>query len=75
MGSEKIKDIPSNRKLIGTKWVFKLKRCGRYRSRLVVLGYTQIPGVDYTDNFSPLVNDVTMRLMLVFFLVLDLEIV
>ena len=32
------KKIPSNRRLIGNKWVFKIKRDGTYRARLVVLG-------------------------------------
>ena len=27
-------------------------------------GYSQIPGVDFTDNYSPVVNDVTFRLLL-----------
>ena len=45
--------IPENRRLIGNKWVFKIKRYGTYRARLVALGYSQIPGVDYTDNFAP----------------------
>ena len=43
----KKKDMPEGRRLIGNKWVFKVKRNGMYRSRLVALGYTQIPGVDY----------------------------
>ena len=47
------KRIPNNRRLIGNKWVFKIKRDGTYRARLVALGYSQIPGVDYTDNFAP----------------------
>ena len=44
--------IPENRKLIGNKWVFKIKRDGTYRARLVALGYSQIPGIDYTENFA-----------------------
>ena len=34
------KRIPSNRRLIGNKWVFKIKRDGTYRARLVALGYS-----------------------------------
>ena len=48
----KITDIPRGRKLIGSKWVFKTEKNERKRARLVALGYTQVPGVDYTDNFS-----------------------
>ena len=33
-------------------------------ARLVALGYSQIPGVDYTDNFSPVAHDVTFRIAL-----------
>ena len=58
------KKIPSNRRLIGDKWVFKIKRDGTYRARLVVLGYSQIPGVDYTDNFAPVAHNVSFRIAL-----------
>ncbi len=61
----KIKELPSNRKIIGSKWVFKTKKNGVHRARLVALGYSQIPGVDYTDNFAPVVHDVTYRLILI----------
>ena len=58
------KKIPSNRLLIGNKWVFKIKRDGTYRTRLVALGYSQIPGVDYIDNFTPVTHDVSFRIAL-----------
>ena len=32
------KKVPNNRRLIGNKWVFKIKRDGTYRVRLVALG-------------------------------------
>ena len=49
--------IPEGRKLIGSKWVFKEKRDGQFRARLVCLGYSQIPGVDFSDNYVPVGND------------------
>ena len=58
------KKIPNNRRLIGDKGVFKIKRDGTYRARLVALGYSQIPGVDYTDNFAPAAHDVSFRIAL-----------
>ena len=58
------KNIPNNRRLLGNKWVFKIKRDGTYRARLVALGYSQIPGVDYTDNFAPVAHDVSFRIAL-----------
>ena len=51
-------------RLYGNKWVFKIKRDGTYRARLVVLGYNQIPGVDYTENFAPVAHDVSFRIAL-----------
>ena len=56
--------IPENRRLIGNKWVFKIKRDGTYRARLVALGYSQIPGVDFTDNFAPVAHDVSFKIAL-----------
>ena len=56
--------IPSNIRRIRNKWVFKIKRDGTYRARLVALGYNQIPGVDYTDYFAPVAHDVSFRVAL-----------
>ena len=30
----------------------------------MALGYSQIPGVDYTDNFAPVAHDVSLRIAL-----------
>lgn len=71
--TRKTNTVTSGRKLIGTKWVFKLKKNGVYRARLVALGYSQVPGVDYTENFAPVVNDVTFRTLLVLYQVLKYD--
>ena len=63
MEKNRKKKIPNNR-LIGNKWLFKIKRDRTYRARLVALGYSQIPGVDYTDSFAPVAHDVTFRIAL-----------
>ena len=60
---DKVK-IPETRRLIGNKWMLKIKRYGTYRARLVALGYSQIPGVNYTDNFAPVAHDVSFRIAL-----------
>ena len=38
--------IPSNQRLIGSKWVFKKKGNGVHRARLCGLGYVQVPALD-----------------------------
>ena len=57
--------IPHGRRCVKHKWVWKVKRNGVFRARLVACGYSQIPGVDYTENFAPVVNDITYRIMLI----------
>ena len=69
---DKVK-IPENRRLIGNKWVFKIKRDGTYRARLVALGYSQIPGIDYTDNFAPVAHDVSFSIALARMMVENLD--
>ena len=66
-------DVPRNRKPIGCRWVFELKRDGRHRARLVAQGFSQIPGVDFTDCFAPVVNDVTFRMLIVMMMVRNYE--
>ena len=45
------------------RWVFKVKRNGVYHARLVVKGFSQIPCMDFTDNYFPVVDDVTFRVV------------
>ena len=54
----------ANKRLVGSKWVFKIKRNGVYRARLVAKGFSQIPGEDITENFSPAINDLTFTMVL-----------
>ena len=67
------KKIHNNRRLIGNKWVFKIKRDGTYRAILVAFGYSQIPRVDYTDNVAPVAHDVSFRIALAIMMVENLD--
>jgi hypothetical protein len=57
--------VPKGRRCVKYKWVFDIKRDGRFRARLVACGYSQIPGVDFTESFSPVVNESVFRIVLV----------
>ena len=40
---------------------------------MVALGYSQVPGVDFTDNFAPVVNDVAFRVTLTRMMIEDMD--
>ena len=68
------KYLPENKKTLGLKWVFKIKSNGVFKARLVAQGFLQRAGVDYFDIYSPVMSDVTMRLLLVYGHKMDLSI-
>jgi transposase InsO family protein len=62
-------DKPEDSHIIGVKWVFRTKlnadcSINKYKARLVVKGYAQIFGVDYSDTFAPVSRLDTIRLVL-----------
>ena len=57
--------IPKGRKCVKHKWVFDIKRNGVFRARLVACGYSQQPGVDFTESYSPVINDAVFRLLII----------
>ena len=67
------KDVPSGRRCIKNRWVFEIKRNGIFRSRLVACGYSQIPGVDFTESYAPVINDVTWRMLIIAKMVWNLQ--
>ncbi|XP_048434594.1 uncharacterized mitochondrial protein AtMg00810-like [Pyrus x bretschneideri] len=59
---------PSNRSVIGSKWVYKVKKnpdgtVSRYKARLVAQVYTQEQGLDYFETLSPVVRHTTVRII------------
>ena len=44
-----------------------------YHARLVAKGFSQIPGMDFTDSYSPVVYDVTFRVVVARMLIHNLK--
>ncbi|KAJ4747387.1 Retroelement pol polyprotein-like [Rhynchospora pubera] len=64
-----IEDLPSNKKAIGCKWVYRIKynsdgSVERYKARLVVLGNRQVEGIDFKETFAPVAKMVSVRTFL-----------
>ncbi|KAH9684612.1 DNA (cytosine-5)-methyltransferase 1B [Citrus sinensis] len=61
---------PLNKKLVGSKWIFKLKAGAseneppRHKAILVAKGFTQRERVDFNEVFSPVVKYSSIRLLL-----------
>jgi hypothetical protein len=65
--------LPTNRKIIGNRWVYAQKDDGRFRAQTVAKGFSQIPGKDFQENHSPVVNDTTFHTILVLKILLKLQ--
>ena len=60
---------PEGVKPVGFKWVFVRKRnekgeIVRYKARLVAQGFSQRPGIDYEETYSPVVDATTFRFLI-----------
>jgi hypothetical protein len=72
-------DIPSDRKAIENKWIFKKKtdadgNVTNCKAQLVVKGLRQIQGVDYDETFSPVAMLKSIRVLLAIAAYFDYEI-
>ncbi|KAJ9538099.1 LOW QUALITY PROTEIN: hypothetical protein OSB04_030832 [Centaurea solstitialis] len=60
---------PSDANIVGNRWLFRHKFDSngcleRYKARLVAQGFSQQPGLDFDDTFSPVVKPATIRTVL-----------
>ena len=65
-GTWDIVPLPKDRKAIGSRWVFKIKRNAdgsieRYKARVVAKGFSQRPGLDYIEVFAPTFRMASIR--------------
>ena len=61
--------LPKDRSLVESKWVFDMKRSELFKVRLVTCGYSQIPGVYFTESYAIVINDARWRTLIVAMLV------
>ncbi|GJY98511.1 retrotransposon protein, putative, ty1-copia subclass [Tanacetum coccineum] len=72
-------DLPPDGKTVGHKWLFKKKTdmdgaVHTYKARLVAKGFTQTPGIDYEETFSPVADIRAIRILIAIAAFYDYEI-
>jgi transposase InsO family protein len=69
--------LPVGRNAIRNKWVYTIKSGTevRYKARLVAKGFTQRPGIDYEETYSPVVRHDSLRAVLAITAAENLEMV
>ena len=55
--------------MVGSRWIYKVKQATdgsveKYKARFVAQGFSQIEGIDYDENFSPIVRYSSIRSIL-----------
>nr|GEU70468.1 retrotransposon protein, putative, Ty1-copia subclass [Tanacetum cinerariifolium] len=60
---------PRDVKPVGCRWIFVQKRnekneVTRYKARLVAQGFSQRPGIDYKETYSPVMDAITFRYLI-----------
>ncbi|KAI5321826.1 hypothetical protein L3X38_030898 [Prunus dulcis] len=76
-GTWDLVSVPVDKNIVGSRWVYRVKKnsdgsipkgkLGRvlsHKARLVAQGFSQAPGLDFSEMFSPVVRHTTVQLVL-----------
>ena len=72
-------ELPKDKRPLTCKWIYKKKdgipgvENARCKARLVVKGFKQKEGIDFNEVFSPVVRHTSIRVLLAFVALFDLE--
>lgn len=72
-------DLPDDQRTIGSKWVFTVKYTptgllDKFKARLVGQGFSQMPGIDFEETYSPTMRLESLRTLLAIGASMDYEI-
>ena len=56
--------VPAGSKVIGSRWVFKVKSDYTFKARLVCQGYAQRPGIDCGATYAPVCRIESQRILM-----------
>ena len=75
----KLADLPAGANLVGCRWTFIGKKDAasnivRYKVCLIAQGFSQVPGVDFFDTYTPVTKMASIRATLAYAAHHDLEI-
>ncbi|CAL0304779.1 unnamed protein product [Lupinus luteus] len=78
-GTWALTELPEGKRPLRCKWIYKKKdgipgvEDPRCKARLVVKGFNQKKGIDFNEIFSPVVRHTSIRVLLAFVALFDLE--
>jgi len=77
-GTWELVQLPPGKQAIGSQWVFKVKKTPeglveKYKGRMVAQGFSQIPGIHYTEIFASTAHMVAMQTVMAIAAAEDME--
>ncbi len=77
-GTWELAQLPPGKWAIGSRWIFKVKRTpegliDKYKARLVAQGFSQIPGIHYSEVFTSTARFAAVRTVIALAAIEDLE--